>query len=523
MTGIQEESTALSWKVSALFAVLAGAAYPLALAPFHLFPMIFLSIAALFWLLCQRPQLGARLAWCYGLGKYAVGVSWIYVSIHDHGGASPLLAGALVAGFVAFMALFCLPIGWFMGLIHQHKPQSDRGQLTPGLAFVAVWVLMEWLLTWFLTGFPWLFAGYGVLGLPLQGYVPVVGTLGVSLLVVLSAVALVWLGGRHQTKRFRVLVLLGLGGVFILGAALDGRSWTSSQGRFDAALVQGNLDQAEKWDTDRRMAHVRKHLRLSENYWDADLVVWPEFALTLYGGEAQQVTNLLHLRGQQSQTNVVIGMPDVQWREDGTYEIFNSVQGFGLASGGFAKRHLVPFGDYVPLQSYLRGLIEFFDLPMSTATPGSREQAGIALQLGSPHADIKTATGICYEIAYGESLRRHAVNSGVLLTVSNDTWFGSSIGPHQHMQIAQIRALENGRWLLRATNNGITAVVNERGQIQAQLPQFEAAVLRGEFQIMTGRTPYSQWGDIPALVLLVLLLVASILSKPWETRNSKFS
>ena len=509
MIGIQGENTALSRSVLALLALTAGASYPLAFAPFHFYPLLFLSTAALFWLICQRPQQGALLAWCYGVGKYAVGVSWIYVSIHDHGGASPLLAAGLVAGFVAFMALFCWPIGWFVGLIHQH--QLPGGKLAPGLAFVAVWVLMEWVLTWFLAGFPWLAAGYGVLGLPLQGYVPVLGTLGVSLLVVLCAVALVWAADRHQTKSIRMSALLGVMAVVGFGIVLDERAWTSSQGRFDAALVQGNLDQAEKWDNDKRMAHVRKHLALSDDHWGADLVMWPEFALTLYGDEAEQVTRLLHQRGQQAQTNVVIGMPDLQRREDGTYQIFNSAQGFGLASGGFAKHHLVPFGDYVPLQSYLRGLIEFFDLPMSAATAGSREQVGIALQLGSISGGTKTAMGICYEIAFGESLRRNAVDSGVLLTLSNDTWFGESIGPHQHMQIAQMRALENGRWLLRATNNGITAIVNDRGQIQSQLPQFEAAVLRGEFQLMTGRTPYSYLGDLPVLVALLSLLAASVI------------
>ena len=507
--GNQEENAALSLSVLALLALAAGATYPLAFAPFHFFLLLFLSSAALFWLICQGPRHGALLAWCYGIGKYAVGVSWIYVSIHDHGGASPLLAAGLVAGFVAFMAVFCWPIGWFVGLIHQL--QSRGGKLAPGLAFVAVWVLMEWVLTWFLTGFPWLFAGYGVLGLPLQGYVPVLGTLGVSLLVVMCAVALVWAADRHQRKSIRMSALLGIMAVVGFGGVLDGHTWTSAQERFDAALVQGNLDQGEKWDNDKRMVHVRKHLALSEDHWGADLLIWPEFALTVYGGEAEQVTRLLHQRGQRTQTNVVIGMPDLQWREDGSYLVFNSAQGFGLASGDFAKHHLVPFGDYVPLQSYLRGLIEFFDLPMSAATAGSREQEGIALQLGSTRAGTKTAMGICYEIAFGESLRRNAVDSGVLLTLSNDTWFGGSIGPHQHMQIAQMRALENGRWLLRATNNGITAIVNDRGQIQAQLPQFEAAVLRGEFQVMTGRTPYSYLGDLPVLVVLLLLLVASVI------------
>jgi apolipoprotein N-acyltransferase len=153
-------------------------------------------------------------------------------------------------------------------------------------------------------------------------------------------------------------------------------------------------------------------------------------------------------------------------------------------------------------------LIEFFDLPMSAASRGARQQGNIRLQLPELEQPTQVAMGICYEIAYGDMLRRHAISSGLLLTISNDTWFGGSIGPHQHMQIARMRALENGRWLLRATNNGITAVVDERGEFQAKLPQSEAAVLRGEFAVMQGRTPYSYVADIPVLALLLIMLVA---------------
>ena len=173
----------------------------------------------------------------------------------------------------------------------------------------------------------------------------------------------------------------------------------------------------------------------------------------------------------------------------------------------------------MPLQDYLRGLIEFFDLPMSNASRGARQQANIALTLNGQHQPVEVAAGICYEIAYGGSLRRQAETSGLLLTISNDTWFGGSIGPHQHMQIAQMRALENRRWLLRATNNGVTGIVDPRGKITAQLPQFEASVLRGDFEVMKGRTPFSKLGDIPVLFLLTVLLVVTAM----RSRRTNFS
>lgn len=502
----------LPFPVQALLAFGAGALYPLAFAPFHGYPLLFLSVALFFWLLVRAPAQAGLLAWFFGLGKYAVGVSWIYVSVHQYGGASSLLAGALVTGFVAFMALFSLPIGWFVGLLKRR--QNNLKVFRLGLGFIGSWVLMEWLLTWFLTGFPWLFAGHAMLGTPLQGYAPIFGVLGVSLLTLGCGVAVVVATDGSQTNRFRgyavALPLLLMG----TGAVLDAQTWTQPAGRYEAALVQGNIDQAIKWNEDQRTVNVRKHLQLSEKHWNADVLVWPEFALTLYGQDASAVTDMLHQRGQATATNVIVGMPDLQWQDQKSYQIFNVARGLGLATGQFAKHHLVPFGDYVPLQDYLRGVIEFFDLPMSGASRGARQQANIAIQLATDGDPVEVATGICYEIAYGDTLRRHAVNSGVLLTLSNDTWFGHSIGPHQHMQIAQMRALENGRWMLRATNSGLTGIVNERGEITAQLPQFEAAVLRGEFVVMHGRTLYSYLGDWPALGAVLLLLFVGYFGRP---------
>ena len=169
------------------------------------------------------------------------------------------------------------------------------------------------------------------------------------------------------------------------------------------------------------------------------------------------------------------------------------------------KHHLVPFGDYVPLQDWLRGLIKFFDLPMSNASRGPAQQANVVLELGNKA--VEAAIGICYEIAYGNSMRQRARQAGVLMTLTNDTWFGRSIGPHQHMQIARVRALENGRWLVRAANDGITGVVDHQGLVRARLPQFQQSVLATEFQVMNGRTPYNVAGDWPLLVCLLALSV----------------
>ena len=199
----------------------------------------------------------------------------------------------------------------------------------------------------------------------------------------------------------------------------------------------------------------------------------------------------------------MFGIPGVEQQDDG-YAFQNLSLGVGLARGRYVKHHLVPFGEYVPLAFALRGLIDFFDLPMSSSTPGAKHQANITTQFG------ELAMAICYEVAYPGTMREKAASAAVLATISNDTWFGASIGPLQHLQIAQVRAAENGRWMLRATNNGITAVVDHQGKIVDQLPQFEAGVLRSEFQVMRGTTPYNRLGNLPFFALLLLCLLPAI-------------
>jgi len=244
---------------------------------------------------------------------------------------------------------------------------------------------------------------------------------------------------------------------------------------------------------------VRKHLRLSAQHWDADILVWPEAAVTMYPQQAQGLLESLGEQGRATGTDIVLGIPGATALPDGGYQLQNLAIGLGEARGRFAKHHLVPFGEYVPLESVLRGLIAFFDLPMSSSSPGAADQPNIKLRSG------EAAMAICYEIAYPDSMRRRAADAAVLMTISNDTWFGRSIGPLQHMQIARMRAVENGRWLLRATNNGVTAIVDPRGKVTAQLPQFEAGVLRGAIEVMQGRTPYSVLGHWPVLAVLLAI------------------
>jgi apolipoprotein N-acyltransferase len=457
--------------------------------PQYGWPATLLAVGGLYALLHRNAARPGWIAWWFGVGKYGFGASWVYVSINVYGNAPPPLAAFLVVIFVAGLSLlFVAPLGYLFARLRV----SAQHTVSNVLCFVGAWLFMDWVSSWFLTGFPWLLPGYALVDTPVASAAAVIGVLGLSGVCVLTA-ALLAAAALQRKIRLGLLALVPV----VAAYALSFVTWVTPGETQQVALVQGNIDQAVKWLPDQAAPNVRKHLRLSADHWDADILMWPEAAVTLYPRQAQGLLESLGAQGRDTQTDIVLGIPGTTALPDGDYEFHNMAIGLGEARGRFAKYHLVPFGEYVPLESLLRGLIEFFDLPMSSSSPGSASQPNIRLRSG------EAAMAICYEIAYPDSMRRRAADAAVLMTISNDTWFGTSIGPLQHMQIARMRAVENGRWLLRATNNGVTAIVDHNGHMTAQLPQFTEGVLRGEVRIMQGRTPYSAAGHWPVLVSLL--------------------
>ncbi|HEX7038037.1 MAG TPA: apolipoprotein N-acyltransferase [Pseudomonadales bacterium] len=487
----------------ALLALAFGALLPLSLAPFGYWPLGLVSLAGWFALLRRPGANGALLGWLYGVGKYGVGASWVYVSIHVYGNAAPPLAAFLVVLFVAGLALFPLVNGWLFARLR------GGGAMMDALTFAALFSGFEWLLTWALTGFPWLYVGYAHLETPLAGLAPIGGVLLVGFAVALGAALLVAAAAALRARR--VLsggLALGVAAVpWLVGWAFWGTSWTESGPIREAALVQGNIDQAVKWSPETRDAIVRTYVELSEPHWGVDLLIWPEAAITVLAHQAGDLLTALDRRGEAAGSALVLGIPAVERLPEGGYVFHNAAFAIGTGHGRYVKRRLVPFGEYVPLEGLLRGLIEFFDLPMSRSSPGPWQQP--LLDLGGHRG----AMAICYEIVYPDLVRSQAAEADVLLTISNDTWFGRSIGPLQHLEMARMRALENGRWVLRGTNNGVTAIIDPRGRVQARLPQFEPGVLRGEYRTMSGTTPFTRYGHGPLLVLLFLLLAAGVARK----------
>ena len=506
--------TLLSPWLVACCAIAAGALLPLSLAPFDYWPLGLVSAALLFLLLQRAPERAVGLNFWFAFGQYAVGASWVYVSIREHGNASMLLAGFMVGLFVVFLAAL---FGWTRGVAYRlcvPPGQRDgfvRAWLQPALAFLVLWVLWEWLTTWVLTGFPWLLLGQAHVATVLGALAPVGGALLVSFAAVASVLAGVL---TIVLLRQRSIYAVAGGGVavlpWVLGALLTSHAWIELQPARTVALVQNDIDQRTKWQPEQQSRWVKRQLRLSEPYWDHALLVWPEAAVTLFEHEAEPLLREWHERARSTGTSFVFGVPMLERHPDGEFSFHNGVRAIGLGSGRYLKRHLTPFGEYVPMAGLLRGLIDFFDLPMSRSKPGPLRQPLLRLD------DLQASMAVCYEIAYPRLVADHGGAAAVLLTISNDAWFGRSIGPHQHLQIAQMRALENGRYVLRAAQNGITAIIDAQGVVRARLPQFEAGTLTGEFHPATGATPFVRFGHVPVLGLAGLLLLAVLSLRLWS-------
>ncbi|WP_444889584.1 apolipoprotein N-acyltransferase [Microbulbifer sp. DLAB2-AA] len=501
----------------------AGGLMTLSLAPFNYWLCGLLSLAlfaGLFLFASRGKPLRGRtsfwLAFCYGLGLYATGGSWVYVSITNFGNSSPPLGFALTASFVALMAALLAAPFYFLGRFTANK-------FSFALAFAALWFISEWFRSWMFTGFPWLFAGYAHLETWLSGWAPVVSVYGIGLFLALSGavIALAASGRLSPLKRPAHIVLIGAAIVpWPLGAALANIQWTQAEGGIiTVGLVQANIPQEKKWLPEFRGETISRYQEgtrtLSER--DVDVIIWPEAALPMLYGQAPNLMQALQRNAEKTGIDLISGiLYDTHSPVDNSRKVHNSAAVFGRSPSVYHKRHLVPFGEYVPLEELIRGTIEFFNLPTSFIRSGPDQQGPLNA------AGARWAPLICYEIVYPRLVADSALTSQVLLTISNDAWFGESIGPLQHMQMAQMRALETGRYLVRGTNTGVTAIVDPRGLIIEQLPQFEQANMSGDIRAMHGSTPFMLAGIFSVFALaLPMLALAVILNRKRKNSATK--
>jgi apolipoprotein N-acyltransferase len=471
-------------------AFLAGAATVLAFAPAGMFPLAAATFGVLVHLWVAAPP--RRCFWTgfsFGMGLFGAGVSWVYVSLSEFGGMPAPLAVLATVLFCALLALFTGAAGWLQARI------PAGATLRACLLIPAAWTLAEWLRSWMLTGFPWLSAGYAAAGWPLQGYAPLAGVFGVSFLT-LSLAGLAWRIALHNRK----LVFFSLFFALVAGGqVLRGFEWTRPAGEaVRIALLQGNIAQALKFRPERYARILDTYARLAEET-DAKLIVLPETAVPrFYDNIDPAYLARLEAAARRNGGDLLLGVP---YRASRT-EYYNSVVSLGTAPRQlYHKVHLVPFGEFVP--PGFAWTLRLIDIPLSDFSRGAPGQPPLEV------AGQRIAMNICYEDAFGDEIARHLPEATLLVNVSNVAWFGDSLAPAQHLQIARLRAIETGRMHLTAANTGITAVIDRDGRVIDRLPQFVEGRLDASARGYSGSTPYARWRDWPVLIVSLLILASA--------------
>jgi apolipoprotein N-acyltransferase len=465
-------------RFSLLLSLLAGALTVLAFAPFNQAWLIYPLIAFLFysWSL-SSPKRTLLQGWLFGVGMQCTGVSWIYFSLYYHGGSPSLFAVLLIFFLAACLSIYTALAGYCVNrFCHVANPVKLI------LLYPMAWALFEWLQGIVLTGFSWQQLAYTQIDSPLSGFAPLIGGHGVGLMLAMVSGSIVLLILDSGWRKKALVLFLG---IVLSGFVLKQISWTDATGdEINVALIQGNIPQSLKWKQESKYPTLQRYKQISLEQKDVDLIIWPETAMPGFQHSLKSYIAGLSRAMQKTETDLLAG---IFIRDFDTGRYYNSL--INVNGGEYRKRHLVPLGEYVPLRSLIGFFNHFVKIPMSDIDSGDYDQP-LLQAAGQP-----LGVSICFEDAFARDVRKDLPEATLLVNVSNDAWFDGSIEPFQHHVIARMRALESGRFMLRATNTGISSIIGPKGEEIAVSPQFETHVLKASVQPMKGATPYILWGD----------------------------
>jgi apolipoprotein N-acyltransferase len=478
-----------------LIALFSGALLSLGFAPFNIYTLAFILPAILLFLwLRATPKKALWLGWLFGIGFLGTGASWIYISIHEFGNSNTLLASIITCIFIIWMGAYYALFGYVFRKFFAHASQIKQCLLF----FPALWVVFEYLRSVLFTGFPWLLLGYTQLNTPLKAFAPLFGVYGVSLITALISGGLVLLA-THQSRKNKTISLILIFGLTGLGFIGKDHAWTKTAGNpLQATLIQGDIPQAVKWNSSYLLQNINVYKHMTFDHFTSKLIVWPEGAMPVYAQEASDFISMLDKSAQENHSNIIFGVPIMK---RSTQQYYNGLLLVGDHHGEYLKRHLVPFGEYIPLQSIFAKPMAYFNIPMSGFSDGPTDQPDLVVD------HIRIAPFICYEITYPDEVLNAAENSELLVTLSDDSWFGRSPALAQHLQMAQMRSLETGRYQLVSTNSGITAFVSPFGKIMKDAPIDQRVALTDSVYPMTGKTPLMLWYYYPVIAIIILMLL----------------
>ena len=482
-------------------ALVAGSSLTLSFAPFEWWPVAIAAPALLMWLWQgATPRRAAVLGFWFNFGTFAVGTYWLYISLRILGHAPIPLAVLLMLGLAAIMGAYHALLGWTVA-----KFLPARGMLRWLLGIPGAWLLIEWWRGWFLSGFGWLSLGYAHTDNWLGALAPVIGQYGLGLVTLVMAGVVVTLVSGEKRER----IVAGAVFVALWAAAffLRGVEWTQPFGRpVEVAVVQGAVPQDDKWIDSNLDNILELYQSKNREAFGADIIFWPESAIPDLANNHIDYYRDVYAEASAHGSSMVMGTlraePDPR---TGQNEYFNSVLAMDKATPGIEwhdKHHLVPFAEFFPVPKFVRNWLRLTNLPYSDFNRGAAQQEPLSA------GGQKIAAGVCYEDAYGSTLLPVMDRATLLANVTNDSWFGRSTARNQHLQISRLRAMETGRPMVRAANDGISAVIGSRGELVATAPEYEANVMRARVQPRQGFTPYARTGNWPVVCLALVFGLA---------------
>ncbi|PWQ94417.1 apolipoprotein N-acyltransferase [Leucothrix pacifica] len=501
-----------------LCALIAGTGIVFSLSPFDFFPIAYISLAVLFYLLshCNHRSRAIKLGWTFGVGLFGAGTSWVFQSVYEFAQAPLILAICLTSVFVLLLAL---QIALFSVVVSIFRNCSTIIKFL--IVYPAAWVLIEWVRGWLFTGFPWLYVGYSQIDTWFANFAPVGGVLIVSWVTAIISGSLVVLfatsNANSSPQRNRTIAATTVVVLIATAWSLSMKNWVVPQGEpLKISLIQANIEQDKKWLPENRVPSVERYMAMTRAHWNSDLIVWPETAIPGTFAEFNDlVVTPMRQEALGNQTNLLIG----GFSQTTSGQVKNTAMILGNESGevdSYSKRHLVPLGEYIPLLEYLRWLDKWVKIPFNNLAKGDGD--GL-LTIGEHQAQVS----ICYEDAFGEEIIEDLPEADYLVNLTNDGWFSHSLQPYQHMQIARFRALESGRYLLRATNTGVSGIINQYGKVVYTIPAYEQGVVKGTISALSGTTPYVKYGNYLVVISASLLLIFLLMRKSYfQTRHKDF-
>ena len=489
-----------------LLALICGLIFSLGFAPFDLWALSIITVAVLFQLVKNSSNKEAFAhGYLFGFGMWLTGISWLYVSIHYHGNIGIIGSSLLIFIFISILSLYSGFLLLLNNFLRLSSPQN--------LAFLTLpisWVVIEIIRSYLFTGFPWLISGTMLADTFIDGYTPIIGAQGNTFFIILLGVLISLIYDSFQQKRPALFSSFLLIIILIPSTLLRSIEWTSAEDNIQISIYQPNLTLSDKWSQFGILKTQRMIEKSIEDSEEGDLIVFPETALILSEKDNKPFMDLIKHKSSKKNLTLVTGIVE----REGNLRIRNRLQAIGSIDTHYDKVKLVPFGEFIPFERYLGSLLDIIGLNLTNTVPGYEIKP---INTGN----LRISPSICYEIAFDELIRKTAKDSNILLTVSNDTWFGRSIGPIQHLEIAQNRALEHKKPLIRSTNSGISAIISRNGKIIEKQGYFEEKSIKGTVILYSGNTIYSKFGNWPLKIILVIYLSLIVINKVFKRNSSK--